>query len=163
MVKVNVVPRQPALGALIQKAVAAAFAAEKGPARSEISVIFVNKPRIRALNKKFRHVNRNTDVISFRYPDPPRPMPGPRPFGDLYVSAAVARENARRFGVTYKEEIARLAVHGTLHLFGYTDYQPRPKKIMWDRQEKILAHVLSRHVIARSSATKQSVSFQQRP
>jgi probable rRNA maturation factor len=109
-----------------------------------LTVIFAERDRVRRLNRRFRDKNRFTDVIAFRYEEDAEGFQlsgvrsNVRPFGDLYISVAQARYNAKKFGVTLREELLRLVVHGTLHLLGYTDYVPREKKKMWAVQERIL-------------------------
>ncbi|MGQ0644693.1 MAG: rRNA maturation RNase YbeY [Elusimicrobiota bacterium] len=118
-------------------------ALRRGKARGPgvLNVVWTSRGRLLALNRRFRRTDAYTDVIAFRYEDPP-PGPGRRPaappFGDLYIAVPQARANARRFGAGLREELIRLVVHGTLHLLGYTDYTPRAKKVMWTEQEKIV-------------------------
>ena len=110
-------------------------------------MVWAARPRVRALNRRFRGKNRFTDVIAFRYGgpgDPFFPVEKSRVFGDLYIAVGQARLNAKVFGVSLEEELVRLVVHGTLHLLGYTDYVPKEKKKMWAVQEKILARLFKR-------------------
>ena len=66
---------------------------------------------LRRLNRDFRGKDFATDVLSF-------PTPGPR-LGDLAVSLARARAQAREFGHSTEDEIGILLLHGVLHLLGY--------------------------------------------
>jgi probable rRNA maturation factor len=61
--------------------------------------------------------------------------------GDIYICPDVARVNAKRNRVPVSEELARLVVHGTLHVAGHDhpDDESRTKSSMWKRQERILA------------------------
>jgi probable rRNA maturation factor len=59
--------------------------------------------------------------------------------GDIVISYERARAQARAAGWRIADELDLLAVHGTLHLLGYDDLQPRARKKMWERQEQILA------------------------
>jgi probable rRNA maturation factor len=113
-----------------------------------LHVVWSSRERVRALNRRFRHVRRFTDVIAFRYGDI-RPVRHPvkreldAPFGDIYIAVPQARLNARRFRVPFGEELARLSVHGTLHLLGYTDYTSSARKTMWAMQEKIIQKLMA--------------------
>ena len=78
---------------------------------------FIDDEIMRQLNQKFRGKDKPTDVLSFN-------MDEDGIVGDLAISRESARRNARRFGVTYKQEIKRLVIHGTLHLCGY-DHGPK--------------------------------------
>ncbi|HUQ19506.1 MAG TPA: rRNA maturation RNase YbeY [Gemmatimonadaceae bacterium] len=102
-----------------------------------ISVAFVGEPTISKMNREFLSHAGSTDVISFgfRRTDNKSPV-----IGDIYICPQVARRNAREAGVAIKEELARLVVHGTLHVLGYDhpDADDRAKSKMWKRQERIL-------------------------
>lgn len=101
-----------------------------------VSVTFVNRRAIRALNR--RHLNRNadTDVIAFRYRQPGRPSVL---VGDIYIAADVARQSAKDNGVSVPEELTRLIVHGTLHVAGHDHPQAgRTRSAMWRRQERLV-------------------------
>jgi len=53
--------------------------------------------------------------------------------GDVVICSSVARENAKKYGVSVRLEMSRLVTHGLLHLLGYDH-----GKKMFDLQEKIL-------------------------
>jgi len=106
-----------------------------------ISVAFVGRRAIATLNR--RHLRRSgaTDVIAFGLTrsDPRMPI-----IGDIYIAPEVARAQARAHGVGVREELARLAVHGTLHVLGH-DHPEGDARIgsrMWKRQEQLLAKSL---------------------
>ena len=103
-----------ARGAAIGKIRRMAGAALKGLGvkNRELSVLLVGNPRIRELNRDYRGMDKPTDVLSF-------PMDDEHMLGDIVISVDKAGEQAERFGVTFEEEMARLMVHGLLHLLGY--------------------------------------------
>jgi probable rRNA maturation factor len=82
-----------------------------------------------------------TDVISFAFRDPAGAV-----IGDVYIAPTVATANARRFGRPVREELLRLAVHGTLHVLGYDHPEgaARERSPMWRRQEALVRRVLAR-------------------
>lgn len=124
----------------LRRVVRGIFRSERKPF-GDIQVIVVDNKTIRALNRRFLGENGVTDVIAFPY-DPP---PGPKSnavWGDIYISAPVARENAERFGEVPRRELVRLVIHGALHLLGYKDGTPRDRDEMWSRQERILNRYL---------------------
>lgn len=105
-----------------------------------VSITFVTARAIRVLNR--RHLRRDaaTDVIAFAYRQPGRPS---ALVGDVYIAPAVARASAVRHGVSVREEIARLVVHGALHMVGY-DHPAgieRTRSPMWRRQERLVRRV----------------------
>ncbi len=116
----------------------------------ELTIVWTTRSELRKMNRRFRRKNRFTDVIAFRHGRDRVPGgfplgPGGRePFGDLYIAVDQARANARRFGVSFDEEIVRLSVHGTLHLLGYTDYDPVAKEKMWAAQEPLVQSIMKR-------------------
>ncbi|MCX6840679.1 MAG: rRNA maturation RNase YbeY [candidate division WOR-3 bacterium] len=92
---------------------------------SVVNFIFVNDRQIHALNRRFLHRDRPTNVISFNCNEPQ--LPGePSLLGEVYISRDRAREQAREYGVTYASELRRLALHGLLHLLGLTHRQMEP-------------------------------------
>jgi len=94
----------------VRKLVKKILAAEK--AKGRIDVSFVDDDEIRRLNKQFRRKNKPTDVLSFNYD-------AGKIIGDVIISRETTEKNAKKFGVTLKEEVKRLVIHGTLHVLGY--------------------------------------------
>jgi probable rRNA maturation factor len=106
-----------------------------------LSITFVGRATISQLNYRYLGHHAPTDVISFGLG-----WAGKRGavVGDVYICAAVARENARRQGVSAGEELLRLVIHGTLHVLGH-DHPAgatRTSSPMWRKQERILAGVI---------------------
>jgi len=85
---------------------------KKEKVRGIISLVLVDDKKIRRLNKQFRKKDKATDVLAF-------PFGEEGILGDIAISVAMARRNAKKFGVTYQQELKRLVVHGVLHLLGY--------------------------------------------
>jgi probable rRNA maturation factor len=77
--------------------------------KGEVDILISSNMRLRDLNRRFRHKNKPTDVLSF-----PRPSGG-----DIAISADIALENAHRYGHGMAEELKILVLHGMLHLAGY--------------------------------------------
>jgi len=95
------------------------------PAASVVNFIFVTDRQIHALNRRYLHRDRPTNVISFNCNEPQ--LPGePCLLGEVYISRDRAREQAREYSVTYASELRRLALHGLLHLLGLTHRQMEP-------------------------------------
>lgn len=102
-------------------------------AEAQVSVTFVGPRVMRRLNRDHKGHDAPTDVLAF-----PLPLPDGGLAGDVYVCRAVARHNARRLDVTEREELARLVVHGTLHVLGWDHPEgaDRTRSPMWRRQER---------------------------
>jgi probable rRNA maturation factor len=103
-----------------------------------ISVAFVGRTAITRLNRRYLRHTGPTDVISFGMGRETSSVPA---IGDIYICPEVAARNARAHGVSLKEELSRLVVHGTLHVAGHDhpDDESRTESEMWKRQERILA------------------------
>jgi probable rRNA maturation factor len=109
-----------------------------------VSVAFVGRRRIRALNRRHLGRDRETDVIAFALEPGTGAWPrGRGVVGDLYVCPPVAAAQARRFGSSPREETRRLLVHGALHLLGWVHAEGRERTTgtMWRRQERLLARL----------------------
>jgi probable rRNA maturation factor len=108
-----------------------------------ISIAFLTRRAMAALNRK--HLGRRgaTDVIAFGLTRTDRKVPV---IGDIYIAPDVAREWAREHRVGMREEIARLAVHGTLHVLGHDHPEggDRTGSGMWKRQEALLTRAFRR-------------------
>jgi probable rRNA maturation factor len=95
-----------------------------------LSVLLVNDPAMRALNRRHRGASRTTDVLSFpQYEGRPETQApgGPDPeLGDVVISVERARAQADGAGVTPEAELALLLVHGVLHLVGH-DHERGPR------------------------------------
>lgn len=117
-----------------RRIVRAVLAGERRSA--EVSVTFVGPGRMRTLNRTYMRHDWATDVISF-------PLPGPdgRLAGDVYVCPSVAAREARRAGGTWREELIRLVIHGTLHVLGHDhpDGPGRTRSAMWRTQERYVS------------------------
>ena len=95
----------------------------------EIGFVLVSDARIAALHEEFMNDPSPTDVITF-------------PYGEIVISAETAQREAQQRGLSLPEEIARYAVHGLLHLAGWSDAAPRNSAAMRAIQEKILRRAL---------------------
>ena len=99
----------------------------------------VTGPKIRALNAAYRNKDKPTDVLSFSQIEGIQMPTVDYHVGEVIVCGSVAKAQAKRHGFTFKEEIARLTVHGVLHLFGYDhEKSAREAKKMFALQEAIL-------------------------
>ena len=95
----------------------------------EISFVLVSDARIAVLHKEYMDDPTPTDVITFRH-------------GEIVISAETARREARHWKLPLPEEITRYAVHGLLHLGGWSDGGPADAAEMRRVQEKILRRAL---------------------
>ena len=105
-----------------------------------VSVTLVDKRAIARLNKEHVGHAGPTDVISFGFT---RSSPKDPVIGDIYICPEVAAENARVHGQPVRRELARLVVHGTLHVLGHDHPvgDDRESSPMWRRQERLVARL----------------------
>ncbi len=103
-----------------------------------VSIAFVGTTAIARMNEQYLGHAGPTDVISFGMG---RELPSLPVVGDIYICVEVARRNAVRLGHPLRDELARLVVHGALHVAGldHPDDESRTNSQMWRRQERILA------------------------
>jgi probable rRNA maturation factor len=105
-----------------------------------IEVAFVGSERIKKLNKKYRHKNKATDVLSFEERNHfVIPESKGKYLGEIVVCPAVVKSNAERNNTLFLRELAHVIIHGTLHLMGYEHENSEEKTIeLHHREEKIM-------------------------
>lgn len=103
-----------------------------------LSIAFVSRKSMAALNRRHLGHRGGTDVITFALG---RPTPSAPLVGDIYVAPEIVRAQARRWRVPVREELARVVIHGVLHAIGHDhpDGDEREQSPMWKRQERWLA------------------------
>lgn len=105
----------------------------------EFNVIIVDNEKIKQINKEYRKIDRETDVISFALEDDKTfVMEGYRILGDIYISIDKALDQAREYGHSFKREFSFLALHGLLHLLGYDHMEKDDEQVMFSKQEEVL-------------------------
>lgn len=102
------------------------------------SIIFVSMEEIHKLNKRYRGIDRPTDVISFALEDDADKIMDFRVLGDIYICIDKMKEQALSYGHSNKRELSFLTVHGLLHLLGYDHQTKEEEELMFGLQEKIL-------------------------
>ena len=104
------------------------------------SVIITDNKSIRDMNRDYRGIDKETDVISFALEDEKdeNVFLNERLLGDIYISIDKAKEQADEYGHSLTRELSFLAVHGLLHLLGYDHMTEEDEKIMFGKQELIL-------------------------
>lgn len=124
-----------------RKAIKKTLASEGINAKIHIDIAFVGEERIKKLNKKYRHKNKATDVLSFG---------GGRDhflsskskekyLGEIVVCPAVVKKNSKRCSTPFARELAHVIIHGMLHLLGYEHEGSEEKTSrMHSREEEIM-------------------------
>ena len=110
-----------------------------GLERCEFNIIIIDNEKIREINREYRNIDTETDVISFALEDADNiKIDDYRVLGDIYISIDKAKSQAEEYGHSFKREICFLAVHGFLHLLGYDHMEKEDEVIMFSKQELIL-------------------------
>lgn len=139
----------------IKKVIEYALKEEKVNIDYEISVIYIDNKQIKELNRKYRDIDRETDVLSFpmlQYPEKKVFKETYNNFkfddsyfdkdklvlGDIAVSLEKAVEQSEEFGHSFLREVCYLTIHSVLHLLGYDHMEEDEKIIMRKREEEIL-------------------------
>ena len=98
----------------------------------KIDFMFCSDIYLKKLNKKHLSHNTLTDVITLDYSIKKQLL------GDVFISLDRVKENAKTYQTTFKKEMARVMIHGVLHLMGYKDKSEKEKKIMVKMENKCL-------------------------
>jgi probable rRNA maturation factor len=121
----------------------------------EISMIFIDNDQIRNINREFRSIDRETDVLSFPMLEYPAQKvykdvyknhafensdlnEGRLVLGDIALSLEKTMEQSKDYGHSFLREAAYLTVHSVLHLLGYDHMEETEKTLMRKREEEIL-------------------------
>lgn len=118
--------------------------------RLELSIVLVGRARIRELNKKYRRKNRVTDVLSFDYRTSKGSEGGEEnkvlfdhgDSGEIVVCLQEIKKNAKKFKSVFKKELARVLIHGILHLLGQDhEKNEREAEKMRKKEEYYLSRI----------------------
>jgi len=131
--------------AWLRRVAAMALASQHQPAGAAVSVVVCDDATIQELNRRYRRVDRPTDVLAFGVGEG-ESVPWPqelavRALGDVVVSWPRAVAQAREAGHAPERELALLVIHGCLHLLGYDHLTDAEQQRMWRWQERILGWV----------------------
>lgn len=127
---------------LIRKIAEQTLKSEGVSINTEISVSFVDNAEIRNINKRFRRIDKETDVLSFPLIDFKRENNFNKyelyEIGDIIISYEKALRQSEEYAHTIEREIAFLTAHSMLHLLGYDHMNHDGEKIMFEKQKNIL-------------------------
>lgn len=84
-----------------------------------MTIAILPDAKVKALNKRFRRINKATDVLSFPLEGQRAEGKGQKYLGDIVIARGIARKQAENLGHPLRTELRVLALHGLLHLLGY--------------------------------------------
>lgn len=131
---------------LIRRCCHAVLELEKFDGSAEVSVTFVDNERIHELNKKYRNIDRETDVLSFPLGEngvyDTNLDTGAKMLGDIVISIEKAVEQADLYNHPLQREIGFLTVHSMLHLLGYDHEAGGLEEVhMREKEETVLTQI----------------------
>ena len=115
-----------------------------GVENSEVSITLTDDKNIHELNKKYRGIDRPTDVLSFAFRESDEPKILNAEFetlGDIIISIERAKIQAEDFGHSFLREIIFLEVHGLLHLLGYDHIEENDRIEMENEQKFVMEKI----------------------
>lgn len=121
--------------AAIKRAVDAVLSEEELHGDFEISVSFVTNEEIKELNREYRNVDNETDVLSFPMNEE---FDGVTILGDIVISTQKTIEQASDFAHSLEREMSYLTVHSMLHLLGYDHMCSDEKSHMREKEKEIM-------------------------
>ena len=141
-----------ALETFVVQVVEEVIAYEQCEEEFEVSISFVNNQEMRRLNKEYRNIDKETDVLSFPLvefieeelnteDEDAEYIEEEIALGDIVISMEKAVEQSEEYGHSFKRELAFLLVHGMLHLLGYDHDEEASEGEMFDKQEEILKNM----------------------
>jgi probable rRNA maturation factor len=101
-----------------------------------LTVLLSNNRNIKKLNKKFRNKNKATDILSFPSEDKVNLQKNSY-LGDIIISYEFMNKTKRLTNLEFKKKVAKIFIHGFLHLLGYNHIKLKDFKKMIKEEEKI--------------------------
>ena len=102
---------------------------------ASLTVIFISRQKIQALNKQYLHRSYATDVLAFDLSSQKKKNVIS---GDIFISTDAVLQNARVFKNNSKQELVLYMVHGILHLLGYDDHSPSDIKKIRAKEREVM-------------------------
>lgn len=104
------------------------------------NVIIIDNDSIHKINREYRNIDRETDVITFALEDNKQiDTKDVRVLGDIYISYDRVISQAKEYNHSTRREICFLAVHGLLHLLGYDHMNKEDEEVMFGLQKELLS------------------------
>jgi probable rRNA maturation factor len=110
---------------------------QEGGTIGSVEAVYCGNKMIRRINRDFLGHDYVTDTITFGYNE------GGEVEGEFYISLDVIDANAKRFGVSFEDELLRVTIHSSLHLMGYDDESNEFRAAMSRREDYYLGKMKS--------------------
>ena len=131
----------------IKKVVKKCFEIEKlENSKLYISITLTNPENIQKINKEYRNIDRETDVLSFPMFEKDEldnkikenKFEHEDVLGDIVISIDKVERQALEYGHSFEREFSYMIVHGFYHLMGYDHIQEEDKVVMREKEENVL-------------------------
>ncbi|MCI0920615.1 rRNA maturation RNase YbeY [Sphingobacterium rhinopitheci] len=99
----------------------------------ELSFVFCSDAYLLEINKQYLDHDTYTDIVTFDSSEEEDLIAG-----DIFISVERTQENAAKFGVTERDELHRVIIHGVLHLCGFLDKKKEDKELMTAKENEYL-------------------------
>lgn len=109
--------------------------------KENLSIAFVDGEKMHELNEKYRKQNKPTDVLSFgNIQDNKYQIPNSS-INEVVICLEIVKKNAKKFDLDYNRELAKVLIHGILHILEY-DHERNEKEA--EKMEKREEYYLSK-------------------
>lgn len=122
---------------IVEKGIVTVIQMEQLSDNFEVSVSFVDNKEIREINREFRNIDGETDVLSFPM-DFEFDLDCDKPLGDVIISLEKALEQSNEFGHSFEREVLYLTVHSMYHLLGYDHIEEKDREIMREKEKNTM-------------------------
>ncbi|HEX5170241.1 MAG TPA: rRNA maturation RNase YbeY [Cyclobacteriaceae bacterium] len=106
----------------------------EGARLDTLNYIFCSDVFLYNLNVKYLNHRTFTDIITFDLSEEPNKVSG-----EIYISIERIRDNSKKLGIKFPDELDRVIIHGVLHLIGYRDKSREDKKQMREKEDSYLS------------------------
>ena len=128
---------------IVKKVVEQCFKEEKlENSKLYISITLTTPEHIHEINKQYRNVDKETDVLSFPMFEKNEILIKnddiEEVLGDIMISIEKVQAQAEEYGHSFERELSYMVVHGFYHIIGYDHMVEEDKKVMREKEENIL-------------------------
>jgi probable rRNA maturation factor len=99
----------------------------------DINYVFCSDEYLLEINRSFLQHDYYTDIITFGLSSPDEPVEA-----EIYISTDRVKDNAKKLGIPYRDEMLRVIFHGALHLCGYKDKKKADIALMRKKEDQYL-------------------------
>lgn len=131
---------------IIKKVIEECFKVENLNNYLYVSVILTNPDNIKKVNKQYRNIDKETDVLSFPMFEKDEisnlcNINHEEVLGDIMISIERVKNQAVEYGHSFDRELSYMVVHGFYHLMGEDHIEKEDKEIMREKEEKVLKNI----------------------